>query len=209
MKALVYKDLLAVWNYCRTYLLMCAAFLLASAFVMQYSFLEMYPLIFVGMLINTLIAFDERDKWDRLLLTMPVTRKQYVTAKYLTGLILQGTVLVLTAAAHAIQLFLTVGFQWNVFWVDFSMLLLLAFAAPSVMPPLVFKYGSEKGRMAYLIIVGCVCGVVIAGLNIVNKLDLSQTLAELHFEPIVAVLGALIYLGSWRLSIHWYEKREF
>ena len=104
MKALIYKDLLAVWKYCRTHIFMCAAFLLASIFVEEYSFLQMYPLIFIGMLVNTLIAYDERDKWDRQVLTMPVTRTQYVSAKYLTGLILQGVVLLLTAGAHALQL---------------------------------------------------------------------------------------------------------
>ena len=39
MKALVYKDLLAVWKYCRTYLLMCALFLIGSVFIAEYSYL--------------------------------------------------------------------------------------------------------------------------------------------------------------------------
>ena len=148
MKALIYKDLLAVWKYCRTHIFMCAAFLLSSVFVEEYSFLQMYPLIFMGMLVNTLIAYDERDKWDRQVLTMPITRKQYVTAKYLTGLILQGTVFLLTAAAHFVQLKLVNRFVWECFRTDLAMMVVLAAAAPSLILPFVFKNGSEKGRMA-------------------------------------------------------------
>ena len=39
MKALIYKDLLAVWKYCRNFIVMCAVFLLASVFMEEYSFL--------------------------------------------------------------------------------------------------------------------------------------------------------------------------
>ena len=105
MKALIYKDLLAVWKYCRSYLFMCGAILVSSVFIEEYSFMQFYPLIFMGTLVNTLIAYDERDKWDRQVLTMPVTRKQYVTAKYLTGLLLLGTVLAYTRESFRYNMF--------------------------------------------------------------------------------------------------------
>ncbi len=209
MKALVYKDLLAVWKYCRTHLLMCAAFLIASIFVEAYSFLQMYPLIFMGTLTNTLIAYDERDKWDRQVLTMPVTRKQYVTGKYLTGLILQGTVLVLTAGAHAFQLHLMGSFDWHTYWMDLTGLLILASAAPSLILPFVFKNGSEKGRMAYLIVVGSIFALVIAGAMVLGKLGLTEYLAELPLGIPLTLTAAALYPASWALSVRWYEKREF
>ena len=76
MNALIYKDFLAIWKYCRFFLLMCGGFLVTSVFIEEYSFMQMYPVIFMGMLVNTLIAYDERDKWDRQVLTMPITRNQ-------------------------------------------------------------------------------------------------------------------------------------
>ena len=209
MKALIYKDCLAIWKYCRNYLLMCAVFLVASVFMEEYSFLQMYPVIFMGMLMNTLIAYDERDKWDRQVLTMPITRKQYVTAKYLMGLMLQGTVLLLTAGAHALQMALQGGFQWEIFFVEVELLLVLAAAAPSLTLPFIFRDGSEKGRMAYLIVIGTVFGLAAIGTIILKKLDLMQDQAELPGGPLAAVLMVLLYLGSWILSVRWYEKREF
>ena len=209
MKALIYKDLLAVWKYCRTYIFMCAAFLLASIFVEEYSFLQMYPLIFMGMLVNTLIAYDERDKWDRQVLTMPVTRTQYVSAKYLTGLILQGVVLVLTALAHGLQLHLAGSLVWHAFWTDIAMLVVLAVAAPSLILPFIFKNGSEKGRLAYLIVFGTLFAVVAAGGVVLDKLGMVVELTELPMGIVSVVTAVVLYPASWALSVHWYGKREF
>ena len=209
MKALIYKDFLAIWKYCRTYVLMCAVFLVSSVFIEEYSFLQMYPLIFMGMLVNTLIAYDERDKWDRQVLTMPVTRTQYVSAKYLTGLILQGVVLVLTSLAHALQLHLTKSLVWDAFWVDIAMLVVLAVSAPSLILPFIFKNGSEKGRRAYLIVFGTLFAVVAAGGVVLEKLGMVVELTELPMGIISALAALILYPASWALSVHWYGKREF
>ena len=40
------------------------------------------------MLVITSLAYDERSRWDRYALTMPVSRKEMVLSKYLLGLIL-------------------------------------------------------------------------------------------------------------------------
>ena len=208
MKALIYKDLLAVWKYCRTHIFMCAAFLTSSIFVEEYSFLQMYPLIFMGMLVNTLIAYDERDKWDRQVLTMPVTRKQYVSAKYLTGLILQGVVLLLTAGAHALQLHLAKSLVWDAFWMDIAMLVVLAVSAPALILPFIFKNGSEKGRLAYLIVFGTLFALVAAGGVVLEKLGVVMVPTEIPMGIISVVAAVVLYPASWALSVYWYGKRE-
>ena len=205
MKALIYKDLLAVWKYCRNYLFLCGVFLLLSIFMENYSFLQMYPVIFMGTLVNTLIAYDERDRWDRQVLTMPVTRKQYVTGKYLTGMILQGTMMVLSAAACALRLAIGDGFGWAVFKDYLAFLLGLAVAAPSLILPFIFKNGSEKGRMAYLIVLGAIFALAMCGVLVLKKLDMVGVPMDLSVLP----AAVLLYPASWALSVRWYEKREF
>ena len=208
MKALIYKDLLAIWKYCRNYLFLCVMFLALSIFMEEYSFFQMYPVIFMGTLVNTLIAYDEREGWDRQVLTMPVTRKQYVTGKYLTGVILQGTMVVLSAAACALRLAMGDGFVWEVFKDYLSFLLGLAAAAPSLILPFVFKNGSEKGRMAYLIVLGAIFAVAIGGTMVLKKLDVLQMQVQIP-GALLVLLVPVLYLGSWALSVRWYEKREF
>ncbi len=205
MKALIYKDLVAIWKYCRNYLFLCGVFLVMSIFIEEYSFLQMYPVIFMGTLVNTLIAYDERDRWDRQVLTMPVTRKQYVTGKYLTGMILQGTMMVLSAAACGLRLAMGDGFGWAVFKDYLAFLLGLAVAAPSLILPFIFKNGSEKGRMAYLIVVGGIFALAVCGTLVLKKLDLVGVPMDLSVLP----AAVLLYPASWALSVRWYEKREF
>jgi len=205
MKALIYKDVLAVWKYCRNYLFLCGVFLLLSIFMEEYSFLQMYPVIFMGTLVNTLIAYDERDRWDRQVLTMPVTRKQYVTGKYLTGMILQGTMMVLSAAACALRLAMGDGFGWAVFKDYLAFLLGLAVAAPSLILPFIFKNGSEKGRLAYLIVLGAIFALAVSGVLVLKKLDMVGVPMDLSVLP----AAVLLYPASWALSVRWYEKREF
>lgn len=209
MKALIYKDFLAIWKYCRNYIFMCAVFLALSLFVEDYSFLQIYPLIFMGMLVNTLIAYDERDKWDAQVLTMPITRRQYVSGKYLTGLALQSTVLVLTAAVHGLQLWMAGGFNWDSFRMDLAVMVVLASAAPSLILPFIFKNGSEKGRMAYLIVVGSIFAVAVGGGILLEKLNLLHAPMELPMPGLLAAAAAALYPASWALSVHWYGKREF
>ena len=209
MKALIYKDLVAVWKYCRRYLFLCGALLVLSVFLEEFAFLQMYPLILMGTLVNTLIAYDERDKWDRQVLTMPISRRQYVSAKYLTGLILQCTVLVLTAAAHGLQLRLAMDFSWKTFWMDLSMMAVLASASPSLILPFIFKNGSEKGRMAYLIVLGSIFALMVGGGIVLEKLDLLDAPMVVPMPGLLAAIAAALYPISWALSVRWYEKREF
>ena len=209
MKALIYKDLVAVWKYCRRYLFLCGAMLVLSVFLEEYTFLQMYPLLLIGSLGSTLIAYDERDHWDRQVLTMPVTRKQYVTAKYLTCLLLQGPVLVLTAGAHGLRLGMSGIFLGEVFWADVGVMLLLGSASASLILPFVFRNGSEKGRMAYLIVIAAVFAMTAVSAVVVKKLNLSELAVQLPASVVMAALAAALYPASWALSVYWYGKREF
>lgn len=209
MKALIQKDLMAVWKYCRIYVLMCAVFLFGSVFTDEYGFLRLYPLLFMGMLTNTLIAYDERDKWEKLAITMPLTRRQIVSGKYLVGLILQAAVLVLTVLVQWLKLHLRGTFAWESFAMDMALLLAMTVAAPSLMLPAVFKNGSEKGRLSYLITMGVSFGLGVSGSMILEELDLLCVQVEVPLMGLAAAVVLLLYPASWCLSVHWYEKREF
>ena len=93
--------------------------------------------------------------------------------------------------------------------VSVTISLVLAWIAPSLLLPFIFKKGSEKGRMAYIIILGCLLGAAVALSHILNRLNLMQTQMDLPGGPLLLVLTAAIYVGSWALSVRWYEKREF
>lgn len=209
MKALIHKDLAALWKYCRTYFYLCGAFLAAAVFLPEYDFLTLYPCFFMGMLPTTLIAYDERDRWERFSLTLPITRRQLVSAKYLVGLILQGGVFSLTAAAVALQGVLRGTFFWEDYLMELVLLLCLGLAAPALMLPFVFKLGSERGRLGYVIGMGVSLGVCVFTALTLDRLGLGFSGSAAQIALVILAAVVLLYPVSWFFSVRWYEKREF
>ena len=93
------------------------------------------------------------------------------------------------------------------FLVLMMLLLIIASVASSLTLPFVFKYGVEKGRVAYYVMIGVVCAGSIITPNIFkdslqNEIQLNSVL------PIGCIVGIAIYVVSWCLSIEFYKKRE-
>ncbi len=208
MKALLYKDFVALWKYCKGYFAMCVCFLISHVFVEDMVFFRIYPMIFMGMLPSTLIAYDERDKWENLALTMPLSRKQIVTEKYLVGLILQLGTLAATGVSVFLHGVMHHSLDLDSLMMDLLTSWVLAMAAPSLMLPPVFKVGSEKGRLAYTLMMVL---VMAAGVGGVVGLSLIEGTLEMGFLSVIliAVIVLGMYPTSWLLSLHWYQKREF
>lgn len=209
MKALLYKDIVALWKYCKTFFVICLVFLAASAFQADFGFLSFYPLVFMGMLPTTLLAYDERDKWDKFALAAPCTRRQIVTGKYLVGLVLEGGTLLLTALAAYIRMVRAGSFDMADFCGNLLVSLILAMSAPTLMLPAVFKLGSEKGRIAYAAVIGVILSAGTTGILITQEQGMTEF--ALGVWPSVLAIGAvvLMYPASWALSVRWYERREF
>ncbi|MBQ7229754.1 MAG: ABC-2 transporter permease [Oscillospiraceae bacterium] len=209
MKALLYKDFYALWKYSKMYLFMCGIFLAISVFEQSQEIFGLYPLVLMGMLPMTMVAYDERDNWERTALTMPFGRKQLVTEKYLFALLLMGGVFGLTALTTFLNQCLGGGFVLREYAAELSMRLLLAIVGPAFMLPPVFRFGAEKGRMAYLVTLAVIIGGGVAGALIINRMGLSQTEVNGLVIALTAAGAVLLLPVSWLLSVRFYEKREF
>ena len=199
MKALLLKEFYVASRTCRSFLLVIAVFFALSFFGRNSQFFFLYPLTMVGMIPVTLLSYDERDGWDKYSLTLPCTRAQLVSAKYLIGLIFGGVVFLL------VELLLLIGLSMGGNFDFLSMssaLLLMGLLVPSILMPFVFKFGSEKGRIAYYFVLALLFAVIafLIGMGFYEYLN--------GFSWLVIAAAVLLYLGSWRLSILFYEKRE-
>lgn len=146
-------------------------------------------------------AYDERAKWDAYCLTMPTSRKQIAFSKYLLGLatLLFGFTLCFVFIGFA------KGFALQSF---FPLLIVAGFAVIvlSIMLPLLFKFGTEKGRILLMIV--CFVPMVLAfASQSLSKLTIPpEFLAMLPFLFILAVI--LIFIDSILLSFCIYQKKE-
>ena len=170
-------------------------------------FFVFYPCLLCGMIPVNLIGYDERSRWMQYCGTLPYTKAQVVSGKYLIGLFSQLTVLLVIGTAQAAKMIISGNFDFGEFAVLILLMLIVSMLSSSISLPFIFKLGVEKGRTAYYVMVGFVCGasVLASGLfrgelGIEIKLNLVLT--------ILAIVAIGIYIFSWYMSIVFYKKRE-
>ena len=207
MKGLLLKDFYMMTKYCRAYVWISILFLAVSFVNSENMFFTFYPCLLVGMIPVNLLAYDERSRWLSYSGTLPYTKAQIVSGKYVIGLLAQVTMLLLTGIAQAVRMVHEQVFQWNNYLFLMVMLLLMSMVASSISLPFMFKWGVEKGRMAYYITIGVVCGGSVVATSLFQS-QLQEPVSMQSQMPLLGLLGIGIYALSWYLSIVFYKKRE-
>lgn len=207
MKGLLLKDTYLMAKVSRMFLVLVLMFLAFWTYEGENLFFLSYPFFLSTMVPMTLISYDERDKWDVFAGTLPYSRAQMVSSKYLLGICLG----VLVFAIASLVLVICRGAAG--FWETFPLLpvlLSVGLVAAGLLYPFIFWLGSEKGRVFYYVIIGVVCGGS-ALLQFVDVASLANLLPGGNLPAVVltAVLaGAAVYAASWLVSIRLYTRRE-
>lgn len=207
MKGLLLKDWYMMKKYCRSYLLIAAVFIAVSLFSNDNLFFVFYPCLLCGMIPVNLLGYDERSRWMQYSGTLPYTKAQIVSAKYLIGLFAQVTMLIVTGIAQSIKMTVAGNFVLGEFVVLILLMLIIATLTSSISLPFIFKLGVEKGRTAYYVMIGFVCGASVLAASFFR----GQLVAEVQPDAIhatLAVIGVGVYILSWYLSVVFFKKRE-
>lgn len=206
MKGLLLKDFYSLLKNCRYLMLIIIVFIAVSCFGNNNLFFIYYPTLFASMIPVTLISYDEREKWNIYALSLPYTKAQFVSSKYLIGLLFELTVFILSAVAQAFRMISTNSFLAKEYFSLILSIFVIGLIGPSFLLPFIFKFGSEKGRIAYLVVIGVLC----AGASVLVSMKLGA--AELsNISSILILITAItivIFSVSWYLSIMIYRKRE-
>jgi len=207
MRGLLLKDWYMMKKYCRSYLFIAAAFIALSFVSSGNMFFVFYPCLLCGMIPVNLLGYDERSRWMQYSGTMPYTKAQIVSGKYLVGLLSQLILLVVVGAVQAAKMVVTGEFVPGEFTVLMLLMLTVSTLTSSISLPFIFKLGVEKGRTAYYVMIGFVCcasymasGLFTGQLGLEVKPNLALA--------VLVVVGIGIYIFSWYMSIVFYKKRE-
>lgn len=208
MRALLIKDFHVLLKQLGILLIiMFVCFTIFSASIVAFA------LFYVAVLPITALAYDERSRWDELTSMMPYSVGQLVGSKYLLGLVL---VLGLSALSLLMRAFVFGAGPMALFHdmaavigeMALSTLTIacLALLVMAVLLPFMFRFGAEKGRFAFIVMV--LVFVVIYGqleswLNVTYGIT-SPTVVLLLLVAVTAVVSLL----SWRLSVHFYRLRR-
>ncbi|MCO8193455.1 ABC-2 transporter permease [Anaerofustis sp. NSJ-163] len=208
MKGLLLKDMYELIKQCKFILLFCVVYVFLSYTESGYFFLA-FSIIFFSLLPTTIMALDERSKWESYAITMPYTRKEMVLSKYILSL---GGVIfmsVLYEFVNIIIYFINSSYAMSI--VDsFNIILpfcLMAIIISSVNLPINFKFGAEKGRLGTILIC-VVIGVIGGGLFSQSSGSVELINYFMNIPSFVyLVLIALLWIVSYFVSVKIYEKR--
>lgn len=207
MSGLLLKELYMARKYCRLHLVITVLFLgMAMLPSAENLFLLFYPSAMASFIPVTLLSYDTQSKWDVYFDTLPTSRAQYVSVKYLTGLILGELVLIVTGLSQLLAMKLNGAGDMNQLWPLLCGLQVIALVPPALFLPLIFKLGVEKGRIWSLVMIAVTFGGgagLTVGVKDWGSFSLPGNL------PVWLVLGAIVlYALSWLLSIRLYRTRE-
>ena len=204
MKGLILKDLYMAAKYCRAYALIALVFLGVSVVNGEDTFFLFYPCLLCGMIPVNLLAYDERSKWLQYSATLPYSKAQIVSAKYVIGLMAQLVVLIATGIARSVQMRLSGNSNPAELVLLLGIILLLSAFASSIAMPFMFRWGVEKGR---IVMVGVVCAGAIIAKDLIAVIPV-QNAASVSLAPALCIGAAVLYGLSWLLSIRCFQTRE-
>ena len=142
MRGLLLKDLVNLKKQVGLYIILIIIYGGMSIMQKDISFFGGMACIFATMLTITALSYDEKANWDKYALTMPISRFDIVIGKYLLGLITLTIAMIITLVLAQIIEVGVEAFTLCFMLFGFGMLIL------SIILPILFKFGVEKGRMA-------------------------------------------------------------
>lgn len=209
MIGLLLKDLYTMRQYGKTMLLMLIFFGVISAGLDNPAiFFESFIILMSTTLAITSFSYDTAAKWDRYALSLPVTRKEVVASKYLLSILLclVGTAFSFPISALALTIRPAEGFGLREHLYTTGALLCAAAFFISILLPLTFRFGVEKGRILIFALFAAPGAIVIALSKLGVPLPSESTL--LGLAKLLPVAVVLLYLFSYFLSVRIYAKKE-
>lgn len=201
MKGLLIKDLLNLKQIAKIYAAIIVVWAVLAYTADNSAFFGGVMMMLTVMVPLVSLSYDEKARWDRFALTMPLTRSSLVFVKYIL-------MLICAAAGSALSLLIAVLISGDL---QQSLINCLAFLSlgiifASVILPFIFRFGVEKARliMMIIVIIPTVLGLIVSKLGFP---EIDDSLAEnaLSFAPLAA---AVIWFVSLLISEAVYKRKE-
>ncbi|WP_272864846.1 ABC-2 transporter permease [Clostridioides difficile] len=161
------------------------------------------------MIVST-FSYDDLNKWDSYVLTMPINRNDIVLSKYLTMLIFSFTGVLVSLIVSV-----TIGYFKNTLILNETLLinaliLSISVCFGSLILPLIYKFGTERARLSIILcfLVPTLALLVFKSIleNISSPISIEIILNTLVYSlPFVAIL---LFVISYFISSKIYSKKE-
>lgn len=218
IKGLIIKDLLQLKSYCKTLIVFILIFIVVS--ISQENTVEIGNMLVLmmtlglGMFSIATFNYDEMSKADRYILTLPLTRKQVVRAKY--ALVI-GSTIVGSLIGIILSSIITFVMSKNVpNLLDLGLMSLGGILGigliESIQIPCIYKFGTEKGKIQTFMVSALVAFLIGGIFFIGEKIELPiGNLFEMLNQFLLLILIVaivVIYWISYQISVRIFRKKE-
>jgi ABC-type transport system involved in multi-copper enzyme maturation permease subunit len=217
MKGLLEKDLRLMISRKQSILIFIVASLFV-AFTMEGSFVVSYlTMLFTVIAISTL-SYDEYDNGFAFLMTLPFSRKTYVREKYIFTLLAEITAWIVSVILYyAVNMIKGVRLDLLSEAPVLLMYLPLLFLMACMMLPIQFRFGAEKSRTAYFIVIGGLAVLLFIVFKLIGSgdgsIDIIEKALSFLLSPVGIITVTAVFLilvaVSYLLSVRIMEKKEF
>lgn len=212
MKGLLIKDAILIRKYCKFHFIISLIFFIislvgSSVKTSNINFVY-YAVAMVSIIPITISAYDEQSKWNFYEAALPLSRKQIVLEKY----ILTVFIVIPVSVIYTVILFAVKGGDLSKALLTFAIMLLFSLISPSVILPIIYKFGYLKGRIINLIIIALIMAMAsVLAITSTNEeqINLSVLLGGGFTQLFLLAAAVIIFVLSGTISVSIYEKKEF
>lgn len=214
MKGLIIKDILFLKGYIKTIGIMLIIFTVMGMTTNNLG--VPFYITFIAIMVSlSTFSYDEFNKWDTYVLSLPVSRSDVVKAKYLFTLLMIALATVMGLVLTFVIMALKGKYQIEALPQQILGSLLSISVVIMMLYPFIYKFGSEKGRISFFVfLLGtlAIIGALVFGLGLLGiQMDLNQITLfikqyGLYLGSGFAIIGLYI---SYQVSVYMYKKRAF
>ena len=218
IKGLITKDILQLKSYKRTLIIFIVIFTITSI-SREGGIGNMLAIMLTlgfGMFSMASFNYDELNKADRYILTLPLTKKEVVLSKYI--LVIGSTVI---GSIIGVILSYIVTFAMSKQMPNIEEIIAVGLGGilgigliEAIQIPCVYKWGAEKGRIQMVIVTAIVAllagGIIFIGEKANIQLPTNNILNIVNtFLPLIFLgLTIIIYYMSYKVAYKIYDKKE-
>ena len=209
MKGLLRKDVYVLFQASRAQLLIVLLFLVISM-TMNNTLIAYMLALYTAMMPITVIALDERSRFDRFALGLPWSRAQIVLSKYALSLAAAClAALAYLAGVLTLGSAISGGVSLQDALTTFCAMLTVGTLLPALMLPFVFRFGVDKGRM-WIMLIAIAFGIGAGLLSMDEGSAVSQLANRLTALPLwlLPLAGLTVFALSAFVSVQIYRRRE-
>lgn len=212
MSGLLVKEYYTLRRYLKQYVILFVFFGAISFYLDSAIYFQAMVTMSICMLAFTGMSYDAAAGWDKFALTMPVSRKDVVRAKYVSCVI-YGVIAVVLGTLFSVVIDKIHPMQDSepILTVIMAMTLIcMILVIYSILLPLMYKMGVEKARILMVAVIMVPIFSILGAAEYLPETLLSFIGQHVNLVAAVGVvLCILMYAASYYISVGIFSKKEF